>query len=103
MDIKKLLGKRIQEIRKSKKITQEFLAESIGIETTSMSNIERGKYYPTAENLNKILDILKISPDELFNFKHLLPAKDLIDEMNAVMIKDEKIARLMYKFFKSVV
>ena len=103
MDIKKLLGNRIQEIRKSKKITQEFLAESIGIETASMSNIERGKYYPTAENLNKILSILQIQPDELFDFKHLAPAKDLIEEMNNSMKNNDRLVRLMYKFYRSIV
>ena len=65
MDIKVLLGKRIQEIRKSKKITQDYLAEKVGIETVSLSNIERGKFYPTAENLNKIITVLEIKPDEL--------------------------------------
>ncbi len=103
MDIKKLLGSRIQEIRKSKKFSQEYLAENIGIETASMSNIERGKYYPTAENLNKILTVLETGPDELFNFNHLQPAKDLIAEMNAAMENDEKLTRLLYKFYKSVV
>ena len=65
MDIKNLLGKRIQEIRRSKNITQEYLAELIGIETVSLSNIERGKYYPTSENLNKIINILEIEPEDL--------------------------------------
>ena len=51
MDIKKLLGKKIKEIRKNKNFTQEKMAELIGIETASLSNIENGKYYPTAENL----------------------------------------------------
>jgi len=102
VDIKKLLGGRIQEIRKSKKITQEFLAENIGIETVSMSNIERGRYYPTVENLSKIIDVLEVQPEELFKFKHLMPVEDLIKEMNTAMFKDEKLTRLMYKFFKSV-
>ena len=60
MNIKKLLGKRIQEIRKSKKLTQEYVAELVGIEVVSLSNIENGKYYPTAENLKKIINISKI-------------------------------------------
>lgn len=102
MNIKNLLGKRIQEIRKSKNITQEYLAELIGIETVSLSNIERGKYYPTAENLNKIVATLHIEPEELFAFKHLAPYNELADEMYNEMKKNEKLTRLMYKFFKSV-
>ena len=49
MDIKKLLGKRIQEIRKSKNLTQETLAKMVNMDTSSISHIENGKYYPTAE------------------------------------------------------
>ena len=103
MDIKNLLGKRIQEIRKSKNITQEYMAELIGIETVSLSNIERGKYYPTAENLNKIISVLQIEPEELFVFKHLRSHKELLEEMNNRLINDEKLTRIVYKFYKSVI
>lgn len=103
MDIKTLLGKRIQEIRKSKNITQEYMAELIGIETNSLSNIERGKYYPTAENLNKIISILQIEPEELFMFKHLRDYKELLEEMNNNLKNNEKLTRIMYKFYKSVI
>ena len=102
MDIKILLGKRIQEIRKSKNYTQEKLAELIGIDTVSLSNIERGKYYPTAENLNKIISILEINPEELFLFSHLMSHEELLKNMNEKLKNDENLARLMYKFFRSV-
>lgn len=102
MDIKKLLGKRIQNIRKSKKLTQEQIAEIIGIETASLSNIENGKYYPTAENLEKIINVLEVQPSELFMFEYLAPVKEILSEMNSHMEKDEKLARLMYKFFQLI-
>ena len=102
MDIKLLLGKRIQELRKAKNFTQEYMAELMGIETASLSNIERGKYYPTAENLNKILIILGVEPDELFCFRHLAPYKDLLREMTQVLEKNENLTRTVYKFYKLV-
>src|SRR5574344_2726096 len=102
MNIKKMMGKRIQELRKSQGLTQEKLAEMIDIEPASLSNIENGKYYPTAENLNKILDGLKTTPNELFAFSHLAEQTELIAEMNKQMIADEKLTRLMYKFFLTV-
>lgn len=100
MDIKLLLGKRIQELRKSKSLTQEYMAEVIGIETASLSNIERGKYYPTAENLNKIITVLGVEPDELFQFKALAPHSQLMNEMIVSMQNDEKLTRTMYKFYR---
>ena len=102
MDIKVLLGKRIQELRKSKNLTQEYMSEMIGMETASLSNIERGKYYPTADNLNKIMQVLKIEPAELFVFQHLAPTEDLLKEMHEALLKNENLARLVYKFYKLV-
>ena len=102
MDIKKLLGKKIKEIRKSKNMTQEKLAESIGIEPASLSNIENGKYYPTAENLEKILKTLEIAPNELYHFDYLAPSTELLKEMNDTMLHNEGLLRLMYKFFSAV-
>lgn len=46
-EFKKALGKRIQTFRKAGKFTQEQLAELIGIEVPSLSNIETGKYAPS--------------------------------------------------------
>lgn len=102
MDIRKLLGCRIKELRKAPNITQEHLAELVNIDTVSLSNIERGKYYPTAENLNKILLVLNVEPAELFNFQHLASHKDLLEEMISAMEDNEDLTRLIYKFFKLV-
>lgn len=102
MNIKKLLGKKIQEIRKSKKLTQEYVAEKIGIETTCLSNIENGRYYPTSENLEKIISILSVKPSELFNFEYIQPQAQIIEEMYESMKQNEKLARLMYKFYMTI-
>lgn len=102
MSIKKLLGKRLQEIRKSKKLTQEQVAELVDIETVSLSNIENGKYFPSAENLDKLLKVLEINPSEIFYCEYNKSVKELILEMTNSMKNDEKLAKLMYKFYLSV-
>ena len=102
MSIKKLLGKRLQEIRKSKKLTQEQVAEMIGVETPSISNIENGKYYPNAENLDKLMKVFNIRPHELFNCEHNAEHETLIEEMLTSMKNDEKLTRLMYKFYSGI-
>lgn len=102
MNIKKLLGKRIQEIRKSKKLTQEYVAEKIGIEPASLSNIENGKYYPTAENIEKIIAILDVKPSDLYTFEHLAPTEVLLNEMLKSIQNDKKLAKLMYNFYTTI-
>lgn len=60
MDNKKLLGKRIKEIRKAKDMTQEKLAELINIETGSLSAIESGRHFPSLPTVEKIANISEI-------------------------------------------
>ena len=102
MDIKALLGKRIKEIRCANKLTQEAVAEIIEMETASLSNIERGKYYPTAENLEKILVALKTTPHELFNFEHHQDNKTLQDEIVRILEQNPDKIKDIYKIVKAL-
>lgn len=56
-----ILGLNIRKYRNIKGLSQEQLAESIGIEPSSMSDIERGKRFPRPENLEKIAKELNVS------------------------------------------
>ncbi len=81
MGIKKELGKRIQDYRKQQNLTQERLAEIVGIDTISMSKIETGRNYPTAENLEKIAKTLNVEVYELFVFDNIKDNKELLAEI----------------------
>lgn len=61
----KHLGQNIQTVRKLKKMTQQELADAIGINLQSLSKIERGVNYPTLETLEKIMEVLEVTPNEL--------------------------------------
>lgn len=91
MDIKKCLGKRIQELRKTRKFTQEKLAEIIGIDVVSLSKIETGRNYPTSENLEKISKALNILPYEFYKFKLPKTSEEFISEIqnNIYLVKDD--------------
>lgn len=91
MQLKKELGKNIQKYRKLNRITQEKLAEMVGVEINSISSIETGKYFPSPENLVKISESLKISLSDLFKFKEY-SCQDYIDEIhkNLNFINDDK-------------
>lgn len=62
----KIFGKRLREVRKSKKLTQKELAEQIGIKRNTYSDWENGKTEPSFENLVKLADLLDVSLDWLF-------------------------------------
>lgn len=65
-DLKKTLGKRIAKERKTKKLSQEMLAEIVGIHRTFMGKIERGEKNLTIEKLQQIAESLNISLERLF-------------------------------------
>ena len=63
----KHLGENIQTVRKLKKMKQQELADAVGINMQSLSKIERGVNYPTFETLEKIMEVLEVSPNELLS------------------------------------
>ena len=102
MNIKKKLGSKIKEIRKAKKYTQEFIAEKMGIETKSLSNIERGIFYPTAENLEKISKILDVPPCELFDFEHHKSDEELKEEILKIIEENPNKLKQIYKLLNTI-
>jgi transcriptional regulator with XRE-family HTH domain len=69
MDRKSLLGKRIKQLRKLRRLSQEDLAEKAGISAQYVSNIERGKENPTLDLLFGLADSLKVSLALLCDFQ----------------------------------
>jgi transcriptional regulator with XRE-family HTH domain len=53
---KKLLGARIKELRKRADLSQDQLAEKVGIDGKYLSRIEVGKRYPSLELLDGIYE-----------------------------------------------
>ncbi|MEE3348412.1 MAG: helix-turn-helix transcriptional regulator [Candidatus Gastranaerophilaceae bacterium] len=103
MDNKKLLGKRIKELRKLSDLTQEKFSEMIGIETTSLSGIESGRHFPSMPTLEKIANNLNVELKTLFEFNHLHPINEIKQDIikNIDKLDDNQI-KLIYKFFDGI-
>lgn len=100
-DFKKLLGKKIQVIRKSRKLTQEKLAELISIETPSLSYLETGKYSPSIETLQKLSEVLKVAPWEFYYFSDI-SEEEMKEELKKALDNNPKLLKLIYNFYKSI-
>lgn len=61
--ILKEMGKRIYHRRKFLNLTQEGLAEKMGVSTQMISNLELGKKAIRPENLIKLCETLNVSAD----------------------------------------
>jgi putative transcriptional regulator len=63
----RILGDNLTRIRKEKGLTQEELADKIGVAKQNISRIERYGAMPTAYTLHKISKALDVPVDEFFN------------------------------------
>lgn len=68
MSLKVDFGKRIKELRESLFMSQEALAEKIGIHRNTLARIENGTNYVSLNTLEKIQAVLGVEYKELFNF-----------------------------------
>ena len=78
------IGKRIAEYRRERKLTQEELANRIGISAQALSQYERGMRYPDIEILKSLCTVLCVSSDYLIGLK-----ETNINEIDDVEIEKE--------------
>lgn len=64
--IAKSVGKKIRIIRKRKGMSQEEVADVVGVHVSTLGRIERGESNPPIQTINKIAQALKVRPRELF-------------------------------------
>ena len=64
-EIKKSLGETLKEKRSNCKMTQEFVAESLGVTRQAVSKWESGTSDPSTSNLLALCKLYGISPEEL--------------------------------------
>ena len=64
-ELRKTLGEVIRENRTRCKMTQEFVAESLGVSRQAVSKWESGASDPSTSNLIALAKLFGISPEEL--------------------------------------
>ena len=91
------LGKKIIEMRKNAKLSQEQLAEKLDVTRQTISNWENGKFYPDIDALVKISKCFNISLDDLLSYdnKVLEYLKDSTD-----VVKSNK--KLLYAILLNI-
>ena len=83
---RKTFGSYVKKCRKNKKMTQQQLADAIGVQAKTISYIERGENYPTQDNIFKIAFVLDMSLDEyVYGYKNELETFS-IKEINDMLV-----------------
>ena len=65
-------NEKLQELRRSKGLTQEELAEKLYVSRTAVSKWESGRGYPNIESLKELSRFFSVSIDELLSGEKLL-------------------------------
>lgn len=101
--VKKYFGSRIKEIRESRGLNQEQLAEIVNMESRHISRIETGKSFTTLENIDKIAKALNVDINTLFAFQHKKDKNILKTEIYKYLdnASDEQI-KLAYRLIQVV-
>ena len=67
--LQRKLGKRIGDLRRARKLTQEQLAEAVGCSVEFISLVERGVNAPSVARLQAFAEALKAEVKDLFTFE----------------------------------
>ena len=69
-------NEKLQELRKSKGLTQEELAEKLFVSRTAISKWESGRGYPSIDSLKEISRYFSVTIDELICPEEILSAAE---------------------------
>ena len=84
MKYQKLINSNIKDLRIKHGLTQEEFAEKIGLSIQGLSNLERNRYQPTSDTIDKICKNFNISPVDLL-LTHNKNNEDLLKNINSLL------------------
>ncbi|MEO0639418.1 MAG: helix-turn-helix transcriptional regulator [Bacteroidota bacterium] len=89
-----ILGQRITEIRKQKRLSQSALGKSVGTSGDVIGRYERGDIKPSIEVVLKIAEVLEVSVDYLVGNTSLELDKSLLKRIEDLskMPDEEKVS-----------
>ncbi len=100
----KLIGQKIKQIRKKKKISQEKLAEMVSMNHRSIVRVENAQTVPTLETLRKIANVLDVDIVDFFKTETLGNKEEIIEKIidylnNATETDVKTFYNAVYSFF----
>ena len=93
------IGKFIAELRKEKNMTQQELADKLGVTDRAVSHWENGRRLPDYSLLKDLCDILSISINELFSGEKISNEnyKERADENLKILIDEDYKRKYLIK------
>mgnify|MGYP000059487031 CR=1 FL=1 len=93
----------LKNIRKSRRLTQEQLAEAVGVDFRYISYIENAKSFPSCDLIERLAGALNTDYSELFCFDNEVSREELENNViNIIRILEDKKLKILYKFAKGI-
>lgn len=109
INIKKILGANIRDLRESLSLSQDSFGEKIGLSGKTISQIETGKYFTTSENIQEICNVYNINPSLLFSINPMDirnisgEKEEVINDINILLSSlDEEKIESVYAFLRFI-
>lgn len=104
-DILKIIGNKIQEARKNKNYTQEYVAEEIDKSVDILRSIENGRSIGSVETLLNICNVLEITMDDIFyellDKKDVILDKKLYESFQGLSMKEKELIDMLINHLKT--
>jgi transcriptional regulator with XRE-family HTH domain len=98
-----LVGSRIRELRKGRRLTQTELSEKIGVAQSDLSRMEQGEYKVGLDTLFKILQVFDLKMGEFFGEipePEEAASRELVSDFEALSSDAQREVRDFVRFKK---
>lgn len=102
--LQKLLGARIKELRNGRGLSQEKLAELIGIDVKHLSRVETGVNAPSVGRLESFSVALGVPVRSLFDYGHLDGRDEKLGDIGEMLKKlDENDLKIVFRVVRGLI
>lgn len=95
-----LVGSRIRELRKGRRLTQTELSEKIGVAQSDLSRMEQGEYKVGLDTLFKILQVFDLKMSEFFGETEEVTAEEERELVGTFQSLPEEARREILEFVR---
>lgn len=94
----------LKYLRKSRKLTQEQLAEMVGVDFRYISILETAKSFPSCDVIEKLAAALNVGYSELFDFDYDMTREQQEERLITIIkLLDTKHLQMLYKVTKDLI
>ncbi len=100
---KQKFAKNLKALRKLRKLTQEQLAELVGVDFRYISLLENAKSFPSCDLIEKLILALKVDYSDLFTFEDNMTREEIETNCaNLIKTLNTKSIKILYNIAKNL-